>query len=317
MLLSIPKRRAWSAAVLAALTLTACAPASTEPAPPSPQAPPAPTAPPVATSAAATPLDPAVEQEFNRLQTQHDARLGIYAVDTGSGKSVAFRADERFAYASTFKALAAAAVLDTTTPQQLDEVVRYTAEDMLANSPITEQHLDTGMTLRDLCDAAVRFSDNTAGNILLRHVGGPAGLDAALTAIGDDVTSVDRYEPDLNSAIPGDVRDTSTPRAMAGNLRQYVLGDALAEDDRAVLTDWLRRNTTGATVIRAGVPGDWVVGDKTGSGYYGGRNDIAVLWPPNRAPIVMAVMTSRDEPRAKRVDALLADAARVAVTALN
>ena len=313
-MLSISKRRAWSAAVLAALTLTACAPASTEPAPPSP---PASAAPPVATSAAATPLDPAVEQEFDRLQTQHDARLGIYAVDTGSGKSVAFRADERFAYASTFKALAAAAVLDTTTPQQLDEVVRYTAGDMLPNSPITEKHLDTGMTLRDLCDAAVRYSDNTAGNILLRHVGGPAGLDAALTAIGDDVTSVDRFEPDLNSAIPGDVRDTSTPRAMANDLRQYVLGDALAEDDRAVLTDWLRRNTTGAAVIRAGVPGDWVVGDKTGSGYYGGRNDIAVLWPPNRAPIVMAVMTSRDEPRAERVDALLADAARVAVTALN
>ncbi|AXB49126.1 class A beta-lactamase [Amycolatopsis albispora] len=301
---------------MTALALAACTPASTEPAPPpapAPAAPPTPTA----TSPAATPLDPAVEQEFTRLQTQHDARLGLYALDTGSGKSVAFRADERFAYASTFKALAAAAVLDNTTPQQLDEVVHYTADDMLENSPISKQHLDTGMTLRDLCDAAIRYSDNTAGNLLLRRLGGPAGLDAALTAIGDDVTSADRYEPDLNSAIPGDTRDTSTPRAMAGNLRQYVLGDALAEDDRTLLTDWLRRNTTGATVIRAGVPADWIVGDKTGSGYYGGRNDIAVLWPPNRAPIVMAIMTSRDEPRAKRADALLADAARVAVSALN
>ncbi|UJW29248.1 class A beta-lactamase [Saccharothrix sp. AJ9571] len=312
-MLSIPKRHAWL--IAAAFTLGACAPAAPEPAPPTPPA--APAAPSAAPSPAATPPDPAVEQEFTRLQTQYDARLGLYAVDTGSGESVAFRADERFAFASTFKALAAAAVLDSTTPQQLDEVVRYSKDELLENSPITEDHVATGLTLRELCDAAVRYSDNTAGNLLLKHVGGPQGLDAALTAIGDEVTSADRWEPELNSAVPGDVRDTSTPRALAHDLRQFVLGDALAEDDRALLTDWLRRNTTGGTVIRAGVPADWVVGDKTGSGYYGGRNDIAVLWPPDRAPIVMAVMTSREEPRAKRADALLADAARVAVTALG
>ncbi|MDI5976678.1 class A beta-lactamase [Amycolatopsis magusensis] len=310
-MLSIPKRHAWL--IAAAFTLGACAPAAPEPAPPTPSA----AAPSVAPGPAATPPDPAVEQEFTRLQTQYDARLGLYAVDTGSGESVAFRADERFAFASTFKALAAAAVLDSTTPQQLDQVVRYSKDELLENSPITKDHVATGMTLRELCDAAVRFSDNTAGNLLLKHVGGPQGLDAALTAVGDEVTSADRWEPELNSAVPGDVRDTSTPRALAHDLRQFVLGDALAEDDRALLTDWLRRNTTGGTVIRAGVPADWVVGDKTGSGYYGGRNDIAVLWPPNRAPIVMAVMTSREEPRAKRADALLADAARVAVTALG
>lgn len=301
-------RRAWPAAV-ALVALTACAPAPTEPAQAAPASPP--------TSPTAAALDPALEQEFTRLQKQYDARLGVYAVDTGSGRSVAFGADERFAYASTFKALAAAAVLDTTTMPQLDEVVRYSAADLLANSPITEQHVDTGMTLRELCDAAVRYSDNTAGNLLLHRLGGPASLDAALTAIGDDVTSVDRFEPELNSAIPGDVRDTSTPRALANDLRQFVLGDALAEDDRAVLVDWLRRNTTGDNVIRAGVPSGWVVGDKTGSGSYGGRNDIAVLWPPDRAPIVIAVMTSRPTPEAKRVDALVADAARVVVNALS
>lgn len=305
-MINLTKRGMRLAAVIVTLALTACAPTATGPGRP-------------ASSVTATdaPPDPAVDQEFTRLQTKHDARLGVYAVDTGSGGSVAFHADERFAYASTFKALAAAAVLDTTTPPQLDEVIRYTADDLVTYSPITERHLDTGMSLRDLCDAAVRHSDNTAGNLLVRRLGGPAALDAALTAIGDDVTSVDRYEPDLNSAVPGDTRDTSTPRALARDLRAYVLGDALAEDDRALLTDWLRRNTTGATVIRAAVPGDWVVGDKTGSGHYGGRNDIAVLWPPNRAPIAMAVMTSRSEQRAKPVDALIVDAARVAVAALE
>jgi len=308
----ISNRRAWPVAV-ALVALTACAPSPTEPAQAAPAAPPAPAA--ASTTAAA--IDPAVEQEFTRLQTQYDARLGVYAVDTGSGRSLAFRADERFAYASSFKALAAAAILDTTTMPQLDEVVRYSPDDLLANSPITEQHVDTGMTLRELCDAAVRYSDNTAANLMLHRLGGPPGLDAALTAIGDDVTSVDRYEPELNSAIPGDVRDTSTPRALAEDLRQFVLGDALAEDDRAVLVDWLRRNTTGDKVIRAGVPGGWVVGDKTGSGSYGGRNDIAVLWPPDRAPIVLTVLTNRPTPQGKRVDALLADAARVVVNALG
>jgi beta-lactamase class A len=295
------------------LALTACAPA-----PLAPDRVPAPNSPAQTTTATTSPPpDPAVKQKFDRLQTRYDARLGVFALDTGSGRTVAYRADERFAYASTFKVLAAAAVLAKTTTAELDEVVRFTPADRQANSPISDQHLATGMTLRELCDAAVRYSDNTAGNLLLRRLGGPPGLDAALAAIGDDVTSVDRFEPDLNSAIPGDVRDTSTPRALAQSLRTYVLGNALDEEDRAVLTDWLRRNTTGATVIRAGVPADWIVGDKTGSGSYGGRNDIAVLWPPNRAPIVLTVLTNRPTPRGERVDALLADAARVAVGALG
>lgn len=207
--------------------------------------------------------------------------------------------------ASVFKVLAAAAILDTTTPSTLDHLVRYFPADQVSNSPIIDQHVDTGMTLRELYDAAVRYSDNTAANLMLHHLGGPAGLDAALTAIGDDVTSVDRFEPELNSAIPGDVRDTSTPRALANDLR-----------DRTVLIDWLRHNTTGDKLIRAAVPANWVVGDKTGSGSYGTRNDIAVLWPPKR-PIVIAVLTNRPTPKAERVDALIADAARVTVNTLS
>jgi beta-lactamase class A len=241
----------------------------------------------------------------------------VYAVNTGTGRAVAYRADERFAYASTFKAFAAALVLEDTTPAQLDEPVPVAAADLLANSPVTETRVGTTMTWRELCDAAVRYSDNTAGNLLLRRLGGPAGLDAALADLGDDVTSVDRYEPDLSSAVPGDPRDTSTPRAMAGNLRQLAVGDTLAGDDRSLFVDLLRNNTTGDTVIRAGVPQGWVVGDKTGTASYGGRNDIAVLWPPERDPIVVAVMTSRDRLGADQVDALIADAARVVVGALG
>ncbi|RAO34751.1 Beta-lactamase [Micromonospora noduli] len=259
----------------------------------------------------------APDQEFRRLEEQFGARLGIYAVDTGTGRTVEYRADERFAYASTWKALAAAEVLDGTTDAQLDRVVRYSTRDLVAHSPITEKHVGEGMSLRALADAAVRYSDNTAGNLLLRHLGGPAGFEAKLRALGDTVTDVARYETALNEGTPGDKRDTSTARALAGDLRAYTVGVALEPADRDVLRAWLRGNTTGAALVRAGVPAGWVVGDKTGTGGYGTRNDIAVIWPPDRAPIVLAVLSSRDRKDATPDDAVIAQATRVVVAQLG
>ncbi|RAO08877.1 Beta-lactamase [Micromonospora noduli] len=259
----------------------------------------------------------APDQEFRRLEEQFGARLGIYAVDTGTGRTVEYRADERFAYASTWKALAAAEVLDGTTDAQLDRVVRYSTRDLVAHSPVTEKHVGEGMSLRALADAAVRYSDNTAGNLLLRHLGGPAGFEAKLRALGDTVTDVARYETALNEGTPGDKRDTSTARALAGDLRAYTVGVALEPADRDVLRAWLRGNTTGAALVRAGVPAGWVVGDKTGTGGYGTRNDIAVIWPPDRAPIVLAVLSSRDRKDATPDDAVIAQATRVVVAQLG
>ncbi|MFF0466818.1 class A beta-lactamase [Micromonospora zamorensis] len=251
--------------------------------------------------------------EFRQLEKRFDARLGVYAIDTGTGRTVQYRADERFAYASTFKALAAAEVLDETTDAELDRVVRYSADDLVTYSPITEQHVAEGMTLRAIADAAVRYSDNTAGNLLLRRLGGPQKFEKELREIGDKVTDPARYETALNEGRPGDRRDTSTPRALAGSLRAYAVGDALEPSDRDILNGWLRGNTTGGALIRAGVPAGWVVGDKTGSGGYGTRNDIAVIWPPDRAPIVLAVLSSRDEKDADYDDALIAEATKVAM----
>ncbi|QLQ35355.1 class A beta-lactamase [Micromonospora robiginosa] len=256
------------------------------------------------------------DREFRQLEERFDARLGVYAIDTGTGRTVQYRADERFAYASTFKALAAAEVLDETTDAELDKVVRYSADDLVTYSPITEQHVDEGMTLRAIADAAVRYSDNTAGNLMLRRLGGPQKFEKELREIGDKVTDPARWETALNEARPGDRRDTSTPRAMAGSLRAYAVGNALEPADRDVLTGWLRGNTTGGELIRAGVPAGWVVGDKTGSGGYGTRNDIAVIWPPDRAPIVLAVLSSRGEKDAEYDNALIARAAEVVVAAL-
>ncbi|MEH1030701.1 class A beta-lactamase [Micromonospora profundi] len=256
------------------------------------------------------------DHEFRRLEERFDARLGVYAIDTGTGRTVQYRADERFAYASTFKALAAAEVLDETTDAELDRVVRYSADDLVTYSPITEQHVAEGMTLRAIADAAVRYSDNTAGNLLLRQLGGPQKFEKELREIGDKVTDPERYETALNEAKPGDRRDTSTARALAGSLRAYAVGDALESADRDILNGWLRGNTTGDELIRAGVPDGWVVGDKTGSGGYGTRNDIAVIWPPDRAPIVLAVLSSRDEKDADYDNALIARATEVVIAAL-
>lgn len=231
--------------------------------------------------------------------------------------SVTYRPDDRFAYASTCKALLAGALMDRFTLQRLDRRIRYGSGDLVANSPITEQHVDTGLTLRELCDAAIRYSDNAAANLLFRELGGPRALQSSLASLGDRTTRCDRYEPDLSEAAPGDIRDTSTPRALATGLRAYALGDVLGADERSLLTDWLRRNTTGDTMIRAGAPAGWMVGDKTGTGGYGTRNDIAVVTPPDAAPVVIAVLSRRDTRGAKPQDALIEQASRVALGAFS
>ncbi len=256
---------------------------------------------------------------LRRLERRFGARMGVYAVDAGSGERVAYRADERFAYASTFKALAAGAVLRKVGLAGMDEVVRYEAADLLANSPVSQRHLGGGMTLGQAAEAAVRFSDNTAANLLLDELGGPGRLDAVLEEVaGDDVTRMVRREPELSRWAPGQTRDTTTPRAFAEDLRAFVLGDVLRPPERRRLTTWLRTNTTGDRLIRAGVPRTWVVGDKTGTGSeYGARNDVAVLWRPHRAPIVVAIMTNRRTRDAEHDDRLIARAATVVTEALS
>lgn len=259
-----------------------------------------------------------VALDLGVLESRFDARVGVVAVDTGTGRTLTWRGDERFAFASTIKAPLAAVVLDRTSDAELDTRVTYTQADLVPYSPVTEHRVDSGMSLRELGAAAVRYSDNTAANLLLAEVGGPPGLEAALAEYGDNVTRVDRIEPDLNTAVPGDPRDTSTPAAMAATLRAVAVDDALEPDDRAQLLVWLRGNTTGNDVIRAGTPAGWEVGDKTGSGGFGTRNDIAVLWPPGgAAPVVLAVMSSREAEDAEPDDELLAEATRQTLAALD
>ena len=259
-----------------------------------------------------------VEAEFEALEAEYDTRLGVYALDTGSGEEVEFREDERFAFASTFKSLLAGVVLSENSLEEMERVITYDEDVLVPHSPVTEENVGTGMSLLELCDATVRFSDNAAANLLLEELGGPEGFTESLEELtGDDVTTLDRYETDMSAAVPGDERDTSTPEALAGSLEAFTLGDVLPEDRREVLVDMLVRNKTGDAVIRAGVPEGWVVGDKTGTGGYGTRNDIAVVWPEEGDPIVLAVLSTMEVEDAEPQDSLIAEATEVVVEALG
>ncbi|CAM4411898.1 beta-lactamase [Bacillus manliponensis] len=258
-----------------------------------------------------------VIEKFEQLEKEYDARLGVYAIDTGTKETIEFRENERFAYTSTFKALAGAVLLKQNPISALEEIRTFTDEDIVTYSPITEDFVNKGMSLGEIAKAAIQYSDNTAGNLLFEELGGPDGFEKALRESGDTITMADRIEPDLNEAIPGDSRDTSTPKALATTLEVFGISEYLPADKQEIFTNWLKGNTTGDSLIQAGVPEGWEVGDKSGAGSYGTRNDIAIVWPPNREPIVIAVMSSRKEENASFNDELIAKATKVITQAFS
>ena len=257
------------------------------------------------------------ERKLAQLEKKYDARLGVYAIDTGTNSAIEYRSNERFAYASTYKAFAAAILLQKKSAEKMNEVIKFTEEDLVTYSPITEKYVNTGMTLFDLSEAAVRFSDNTAGNLILEALGGPRGFERSLRKIGDSVTEVDRYEPNLNDFTPGDSRDTSTPKVLATNLKKIALNGFLSDDKQAIFFDWIKGNATGDTLIRAGAPKGSVVGDKSGAASYGTRNDVAIVWRPNKEPIVIAIMSRYNSEDAKYDDKLIEEAANITLKSLN
>ena len=233
-----------------------------------------------------------LREDFAALEAESGGRLGVAVVHSGSGGFAAHRADERFPMCSTFKLLAAAAVLKRVDDgkETLDRRVKFSTSDLVPYSPVTKDHADReGLTVGELCAAAVTVSDNTAGNLVLASLGGPQALTEYVRSLGDAVTRLDRIEPGLNEALPDDPRDTTTPAAMAKNIQALMLGSALSEHGKQQLTAWLVGNKTGGTRLRAGLPAGWRVGDKTGSGECGTANDVGVAWPPQSPPILIAV----------------------------
>jgi beta-lactamase class A len=262
---------------------------------------------------------PLIEEKFVELERRHGVFIGVYAVDLDSRRSVAHRADDPFAMLSTFKTYASGRVLQKAERGELKltDAVMIEARDIVANSPVTETRVNTTMTLAELCAAALQRSDNSAGNWLLRTIGGPQAVTDFARSIGDYRTRLDRWETELNTAIPGDLRDTSTPRALGGGYEQLLAGDVLARTQRDQLEQWMRDNQTSS--MRAGLPPRWTSADKTGSGDYGSTNDVGVVYGPVGRRALLSIMTrSRGtDPKAENTRPLIGEIATLVLPYLG
>lgn len=270
---------------------------------------------PAATDAAAPQGEPLAR--LKALEQAHGGRLGVSILDTATGRRVDHRGEERFPLCSTFKLLAAAALLARVDRGELDlaQRVRFEKADVVFYSPVTSERTGApGMTLEEVCDAALVLSDNTAGNLLLEKIGGPAGWTRFARSLGDEVSRLDRWETALNEAKPGDPRDTTTPSAMLRAMQAVLLGDALSDASRKRIADWMVASRTGVARLRAGFPEGWRVGDRTGTSNNGVFNDIAIAWTPGGAPRLVTAYYAESALDGDAANALIAEVGRIAAT---
>lgn len=310
-----PSRRSVLAGGLSAVLLAACTRGAVPSEPVHPPSDPAEPLPGISP----TQSHPPVDQRIGALEKRHNAVVGVYAVDLVSGRDVAYRAGDPFAVCSTFKTYAAACVLRKAGRGEfaLSDPVRIAPADIVSHSPVTGAYAGRTLTLAELCQAALQQSDNTAANCLLRVIGGPQAITEFARSIGDERTRLDRWETTLNSAIPGDPRDTSTPEALGGGYRRLLEGDVLAPGQRQQLDDWMRGNQTSS--LRAGLPQGWTSADKTGGGDYGSTNDVGIAYGPAGQRVLLAVMTrSRtDDPAAPGLRPLIGELTTLIVPELQ
>lgn len=271
-------------------------------------------------AAAPAPRPRAVRPDFDEIEARlgRGGRLGVAALDTGSGRRLAHRPDEPFALCSTFKlALAAATLADVDRGRRsLTDEIAFGPADLLDYAPVVRANLARGrLSVEELCAAVIEVSDNSAANLLLRPLGGPVALTRFFRRCGDRVSRLDRYEVALGANLPGDPRDTTSPAAMLGLMRRILLGDVVRADSRARLVGWMERATTGMERLSAGFPDGWRVGHKTGTGANGAANDLAIASPPGRQPILVASYLSGGAADGAARDAAHAAVARAVAAA--
>ena len=264
-------------------------------------------------------LSPAFAEEAPPVLAAYEretgGRIGLYAENLASGTKIVWRAEERFVMCSTFKASLAAFVLARVDrgEDRLEDMVAYGAADLLDYAPVAKQKLAAGaMSVADMCKATVELSDNACANLLLARSGGPAALTAFWRATGDTVSWLDHNEPELNRSPPGDPHDTTTPAAMAGNLRRLLLGDVLSLASREHLTEWMVGCKTGNNRLRGGLPKDWKIGDKTGNNGKDASGDIAIAWPNAGGPVLICAYTQGGSPTPQQFEAVFAEIGRMA-----
>jgi beta-lactamase class A len=254
------------------------------------------------------------------IEARSGGRLGVAVFDTGARTFAGYRSDERFPMCSTHKLLSVGAILRRVDAgrERIDRRILFQPSDLVAYSPGTRDHAGRdGMTLAQLCEAAITLSDNTAANLILASLGGPQGVTAFARSLGDPMTRLDRTEPTLNDATPGDPRDTTTPLSMLKDIEALVLAEALSAGSRDRLTTWLLGNRTGDARLRAGLLAGWRCGDKTGTGRHGTANDVGVLWPARGAPVIVSAFLTESTASEPMRDVVLADVARAVVSAVQ
>lgn len=259
---------------------------------------------------AETRSDDSFIMHVKEIETRLGARIGLSIWDSNTGRKWEYNADQRFPMASTFKPLVCAHILTKVDAgeDELSRIIKIKRNDLVTYSPITKRYVDKpGMEVGALCQAAIQMSDNTAGNKLLESVGGTENFTRFLRSIGDSATRLDRYEPVLNEAIPGDPRDTTTPNAMVQNLSLLIVGDVLSIKSKKILIKWLMGNKTGDALLRKVLPDDWVMGDKTGSAENGTRNLISVMWPPNKKSIIGVFYITESKKTTSELNAIIAE----------
>lgn len=261
-----------------------------------------------------------IQKKLEELEKASKGRVGVFALDTGNNITIEYRAEERFPFCSSFKAMVGAAILKKSMVHGslLKQRVHYTKEDVTQGgySPITEKHVAEGMTVAELCAATIQYSDNTATNLLMKQLGGIQAITSFARSIGDKVFRLDRWEPELNSAVPDDLRDTTSPHATGRDLQNLIFSNVLAKTQREQLELWLKGNTTGDDRIRAGVPKGWTVGDKTGTCSFGTTNDIGIVWPPTGSPIIIVIYFTQNKKDAPPRNDVIVSVARILVSSL-
>ncbi len=247
---------------------------------------------------------------FRTLEKKYSGHLGIAAINTANNRVYAFNGNQRFPFCSTFKFMLVAAILNASQSDKglLSKRIDYSNQTITSAgyTPETSKHIKTGMTVRALCKAAITLSDSGAANLLVQQLGGPQAVVNFSRSIGDKAFYLVRIEPNLNTAVPGDKRDTTTPLAMATSMREILLSNVLSDQNRKLLQQWLIDSKTGGARIRAGAPKSWLVGDKTGTGAYGSTNDIAILWPPHKRPMIFVIYFTTDNASSKANENIIA-----------
>ncbi|WP_394355451.1 MULTISPECIES: class A beta-lactamase [unclassified Meridianimarinicoccus] len=253
------------------------------------------------------------------VETRIGGRIGVAMTDLAGAWIWTHHADDRFPLSSTFKSLLCGVILRRVDAGEdtLERRIHYAAADLVAYSPVTERHVETGMTVGDLCKATITISDNTAGNLLLATIGGPEGFTRALRDLGDATTRLDRWETDLNEGAPGDPRDTTTPRAALTTLKALLFGDALTQASRRQLADWMIADEVADDLLRASLPDGWVIGDKTGAGGFGSRSILAVIWPDGAQPVLVAIYLTENDADMSERNAAIAGIGAAMVAALQ